>query len=776
MNAQSMAVFVVAIAILTSCLTPPAQPTASRSVVSEVPPASKPQASPVIDERPYGWKNVTIGGGGFVTGIVFNPSERGLVYARTDVGGAYRKDVKSDRWVPLLDSFGQADWNLQGVESLATDPVEPNRVIIAAGTYTNPDVSNAEVLRSNDYGTTWQRTALPFKTGGNEAGRGNGERLTIDPHSNNIVYLGTRRDGLWRSLDSGASWAKVEGFPNVPDDSVKHQQAPAEPWKFNYLAQAVGIVFVLFDARAGSPGAATARIFAAVSTSAASIFCSDDTGKSWQPLSGQPLGLRPNHAALSSDGTLYITYGDEPGPNGMHEGAVWKYDIAKKKWANITPEKSKLPEHPLGYAAVSVNVAHPATLVVGTWNRRNPHDELFRSTDGGRTWKPLLDDPDWDHSVAPYTRTMHPHWLSDVEIDPFDSDHVLFTTGYGIWASRNITEADRGNRTRWTFDDRGLEETVPLALISPPLGPHLVSGLGDIDGFCHEDLSVSPSGRFDAPGFKNTEWLDFAANAPTYLVRSGTTYGRDRILGAWSEDSGNHWYAFSTEPPEPAEGRRLGAVHGTGPIAIAADAGAIVWTTQGSPPFVTRDRGRTWQPIEGARVSMRVVSDRVDPNTLYGYDGTEGVLYVSHDGGFSMVRVLSGFPSIAKGRWPIYPDVQCVPGQAGELWVIADQNLLHFSDAGQAMKRIEAVEEAHAIGFGKPAISGAYPTLFVAAKIRGISGIYRSDDAGTSFRRINDDNHQFGSITRIAGDPRVFGRLYMATGGRGIVYGEPKPE
>jgi len=32
------------------------------------------------------WKNVTIGGGGFVTGLIFSPTERGLVYARTDVG------------------------------------------------------------------------------------------------------------------------------------------------------------------------------------------------------------------------------------------------------------------------------------------------------------------------------------------------------------------------------------------------------------------------------------------------------------------------------------------------------------------------------------------------------------------------------------------------------------------------------------------------------------------------------------------------------------------
>jgi len=53
--------------------------------------------------EPYNWQNVAIGGGGFVSGIITSKTEQNLVYARTDVGGAYRWDVAGNKWMPLLD-------------------------------------------------------------------------------------------------------------------------------------------------------------------------------------------------------------------------------------------------------------------------------------------------------------------------------------------------------------------------------------------------------------------------------------------------------------------------------------------------------------------------------------------------------------------------------------------------------------------------------------------------------------------------------------------------
>jgi xyloglucan-specific exo-beta-1,4-glucanase len=50
------------------------------------------------------------GGGGFVPGIVFNPTEKGLAYARTDIGGLYRLNPADDSWTALQDYVQDGQW------------------------------------------------------------------------------------------------------------------------------------------------------------------------------------------------------------------------------------------------------------------------------------------------------------------------------------------------------------------------------------------------------------------------------------------------------------------------------------------------------------------------------------------------------------------------------------------------------------------------------------------------------------------------------------------
>src|SRR5690242_18671275 len=272
---------------------------------------------------PYTWKNVQIAGGGFVPSIIFNQTQPNLVYARTDIGGAYRLDATTNRWVPLLDWVGFTNWGLNGVASLATDPVDPNKVYVAAGMYTNSwDPNNGAILRSSDKGATWAETPLPFKLGGNMPGRGMGERLAVDPNKDSVLYLGTPSgNGLWRSTDFGATWSKVTSFP----DPGTYVQQPGDP----YLGDNQGVVWVTFDQRSATAGNTTQTIYVGVADKQNTVYRSTDGGTTWAALAGQPTGYIAHKGVLdTAGGFLYIATSDTGGPYDGGKGDVWKYNTA----------------------------------------------------------------------------------------------------------------------------------------------------------------------------------------------------------------------------------------------------------------------------------------------------------------------------------------------------------------------------------------------------------------------------------------------------------------
>ena len=715
------------------------------------------QASPAA-EIAYRWKNVAIGGGGFVTGLEFHPAEKGLAYARTDVGGAYRWDDKAHSWIPLTDWLGAEDTNLLGIESLAIDPSDPERVYLAAGTYTNPKVGNGAILRSLDRGRTFLRTDLPFKLGGNELSRGNGERLAVDPNDGRVLLFGTRRDGLWRSEDQGAHWSKVESFPAVATSPA----ASAPGWN---RVQQIGIVFVEFDVASGRAGQSTPRIYAGVSTQETSLYVSDDAGRNWKALQGQPVGLRPNHMARGSDGTYYLSYADLPGPDKMSDGAVWKYVPATGAWTDITPvpQSTDTEKDGFGWGAVTVDPQNPKTLLASTFTRYGPHDDIYRSTDGGVTWQPLFPRSDFDHSVSRWTADHTPHWMADIEIDPFNSDEAMFVTGYGIWASRNLTAFDDGkSKVKWWFKNTNLEETVPLDLASPPQGAHLLSAVGDIDGFRHDDLAVPPL-QFVGPRLTNGESIAYAGQAPLIVVRSGTVRDRNNneVRAAYSLDGGKSWELFASEPPQG---------EGAGHITIAADGKRVIWTPLKSGAWITADFGKHWQKVKGVPDTAVIEADRVDEGIYYGFDGITGKLYVSGNGGVEFKEAqgaVGGFDN-----W-FRPEVHPDPLHSGVVYLTASgRGLLRWS-AGK-LERLPGVENAHSLGLGKPKEGSDTPALYLFGQIGGKTGLFRSDDDGRHWARIDDPAHRYGKIYRVTGDPRLYGRVYFATGGRGIVYGDPR--
>ena len=88
--------------------------------------------------------------------------------------------------------------------------------------------------------------------------------------------------------------------------------------------------------------------------------------------------------------------------------------------------------------------------------------------------------------------------------------------------------------------------------------------------------------------------------------------------------------------------------------------------------------------------------------------------------------------------------------------------------------RLGGVESVQTMGLGKGKDGSETPALYVFGKVSGKEGLFRTDNDGRSWQRIDDDAHRFGKLSRVTGDPRLYGRVYFATQGRGIVYGDPK--
>lgn len=745
-----------------------------------------------LPQEAYSWKSVQIVGAGFVDGIVFHPTAHNDRYVRTDIGGAYRWDVRGNRWQPMLDGVSYRDRDLMGVESIAVDPADPNRVYLACGIYSNTSSPDGAILRSDDGGRTFERSDVPFKFGGNEDGRGNGERLAVDPSDGRILYIGTRHDGLWRSQDGGVNWLRVNSFPDVteadpPAPLPVAGETPEQYWR-RMPVRSDGIVFVRFAPvpRPQSTHSATQTIYVGVSLmNRPNLFVTHDGGATWRAIAGEPMQYRPTRAALSSDGFLYVAYGTAPGPSRMTNGAVWKLDTRTGAWTDITPERPIAGSREFGYAAVSVDAQHPRTLIASTYSRPGG-DNIFRSVDGGAKWRPIFGNGRasgvFDFSLAPYVKPTPIHWLFDIEIDPTDPNHAMFTTGYGGWESFDLAEADRGKPTHWRVFAQGIEESVALDLVSPGRGAHLISAIGDYGGFVHWNLDrPALVGSSAPPRMGNTTGVSAAALKPEIIVRVGI--GAANKSGeniGYSLDGGRTWKGTAGAPTPESR---------AGSIAVSADGNSWIWTPEREQSYVTHDRGATWIAARGVPRGLRVVADPILPQVFYAISLSTPELYRSNDGGTTFASQPFTLPgdSSTQARLSQGDDrggqnrIYAAPGLAGDLWLAAFDGLYHVTspfqtiagDKSASFNRLPGVDEIQAFGFGKSAPLHSYPALYLVGTVHGQAGVYRSVDEAHTWTRINDDRHQWGLILQITGDPRIYGRVYVGTHGRGILYGDP---
>ena len=750
----------------------------------------------MIPSLPYRYHHLPIGGGGYVTGFYFHPSDPDILYCRTDIGGVYRFDYSAQQWLSLMDHVSWQDLRETCPISAALDESRPERIYIVSGLW-DPE-SKGLLTLSDDRGEHFSAHELPVYAHGNLHGRSAGERLWAEGDQ---LYLASQSDGLWRSYDAGASWEKISSFPETACTFVIK--------KGNLLLVGTeGIALRKGDQRGHS------------------LYASLDGGHSFFPLpqpeyeyaEGSKLhGLVAQRCAFDEN-YLYVSFSAN-GPYSQNiqrgyacdcgdcsAGRLARYPLTPEgigPMEDITPEKGRW-----GYSAVD---ARHGLLITATAHRMDG-DAIYLSSDQGKSWRKILHRLEVGRMDfrLPYMQPKNNgggnlvHWMTDVKIDPHRPGTAWFNTGTGVFRTENLT----GDPVIWQDWCDGLEETVHIGVYAPPGGRvQVIDIVGDLGGFAFTDVKKHCENTFaDA---ENNRWItclnaDWPDDQPDHILVTarGNWTGKTKGGLIQSLDGAKSWRRLPTplgcgedmdELLQKIEQPNTNA----GWAAVSADGNTYLWAVAqrvmlyARNLLVSHDKGQHFHRArvldqEGlpAQGMMKPIADRCLPRIFYGF-GDQGELFVSTDSGdtFREKQPPEGFP---KGNFGLVDcadqtEIRATSGQPGDLYIATGEGLwkLHYDEAADCFsgrRLTKPGDRAFCIGLGLGRPGGEYAkepkALYFNGILGGAYGFYRTLDEGKTYQRLNHEKQMYGRIHSIDGDKRIFGRFYLATGSSGLLYGE----
>ena len=712
----------------------------------------------------YTYKNIPIIGGGFVTGLVFHPAEKNTLYARTDVGMAYRFDTASQSWTDLGKELPMSPL------SVAVDRFDCNKLYAAYGRWGR---ENGLLGVSCDKGDSFVCRELPAKVNANCPGRGTGERLFAEKGR---LLFGSAEDGLLLSEDDGASWR------SVPVNGEK---------RFTFVFGVNGTNTVLVGSEQG-------------------LYMSCGKGDSFKAadIPADCAGFAATRAAF--DGKyVYVAFnkGDKPWQYSCDSGAVrdgrlLRYELNEGRLSaccDITP--SGLKGHGFGVGGIAANEKY---ILFSTVCDRHG-DRMFRSFDCGESWETVIHsgNPSNYRCNCSYMKPEHNdgttvlHWESSVESDPFDLDTAFFNTGTGVFRIRGLL----GDKVYFEDVSEGIEETVHMNVYSPPAGNILLlDAVGDLGGFTFQDTGKPCENTFaDESGKRfitvmNIDWCDKRPELAVCTPR-GNWRGTSKGGAAVSQDGGLSWrrcsmpYGINGEIDGLCERIEKPNVN-SGWAAVTADGGTIIWTVcdrfrlPANAAVFSDDMGRSWEKsrvfdLSGAEitdfeVTLKAMADRVNADIIYGF-GNKGEVFVSTDKGRSFRQKQSPLPEMDMGFCDgrNRTEIRCQHDKEGVIWLALEKfglwKMRYENGEFTACRVTDEGLIATAQGMGK-GING-YDALYIAVYGENGSRLLRSVNEGGSWQEISRGQY-FGNIRTLCGDYRKFGRVYFGTGGRGLFVGE----
>ncbi len=191
-----------------------------------------------------------------------------------------------------------------------------------------------------------------------------------------VNYIGAASGGLWKTTDGGVTWTSI--FDDQEASSIGAIAiAPTNP---DIVWAGTGETFVIRPAHAMGDG----------------IYKSEDAGKTWKKMGLEKTGrigriiVHPSNPDIVYVAALGHTYGPQ------QDRGVYKSTDGGASWERIL-----FVDENTGAADIALNPQNPDQLLVGmwsihinTWGLRSggPGGGIYRSMDGGATWKALSEN------------------------------------------------------------------------------------------------------------------------------------------------------------------------------------------------------------------------------------------------------------------------------------------------------------------------------------------------------------------------------------------------
>ena len=742
------------------------------------------------------WGTLRIGGGGFVSGIVTGKKE---MYARTDVGGAYKYNYETESWEQLLGFVNEADRGLLSVDAMAIDPTDDDTVYFLCGcAYFSAE--KTVIFKTTDGGKTMKEIDVTnlIKVMGNGDGRQCGESIAVDPDNSNVIYAGgdvtadaNSKSALIKSTDGGETWEPVIGY----DDLGLFDSTTKWPTWGSITARSVTDGAYQTQNGVAAIQIVDGKVYVATSkTGVANVHVASTKDDKFTVLSKDlPTDVFPSRINADSNGNLIITYIGALAFGGGTGGA-YKYDPKAGTVTDIAPTGNGFgeiyadPKNPDHLVATTCGVWSGQMYTADAWDRDAVAwgDQFFRSTDGGKTWEGITPgkEKSWNGPLeADYIQTggydwimdKAIHWVGSMVLDPRDPSRAFLTSGNGSFVCTDVW----GELPTYTFHPDGIEEVVALDFVSTSDGLDL-SAIGDYDGFVHQ--SMDKIGLQYKPNMGSTSAIAVCPQNTDVWARIAEG---DNGAGYYTTDRGKTWNAFTPS----TKGGKLA-------IAQIDKSTYRIFNTGKNDGGVaySDDWGKTWNSCEGipsqygSKPTMLLVEPD-DPNTVYAYatyfnsswhyskpeptaEDAQYKLCVSTDGGktFTSTDICMYDQCDSAGRIAYLEKGHLILG--GGWYGMYDVTV---KDGKVTSTKIDSVNYCKTVGYGAPEKEGGLNTIYFYGKTGENSpeGIYRSTDGGKSWACINTD-HLYGGTGNgnfLVGDMDEFGKVYMSTVGCGIVVG-----